>query len=67
MAWPQQDLTKGVNNPKFLQNTTKIKIDISLIFYVCNNTTIKLLFCKHIIHLQNHSTFHIVSKNPTTK
>jgi len=28
MAWPQQDLTKGVNNPKISQNTTKVKIEI---------------------------------------
>jgi hypothetical protein len=28
MAWPQQDLTKGVNNPKTSQDTTKVKIEV---------------------------------------
>jgi hypothetical protein len=28
MAWPQQDLTKGVNNLKTSQDTTKVKIEV---------------------------------------
>jgi hypothetical protein len=28
MAWPQQDLTKVVNNPKTSQDTTKDKIKV---------------------------------------
>jgi hypothetical protein len=28
MAWPRQDLTKGVNNPKTSQDATEVKIKV---------------------------------------
>ncbi len=61
MAWPQQDPTNNANNPSTSQDTTEVNAEVNgnvtpFIFDICKNTNIKPMFCKHIIHLQNHGT-----------